>query len=326
MKNEYLVKTLVITIVLAMVIGGMAIFRGMEKAKSEENNKGILPLEIPSFVSMAGASGVTDPSNGVSFLEDEAGISAYVNIGYEIDIGEAQEAFKSIETANETYIIGEINLIGLPEYVDPHVYVHENGWVLAYYSKYTPASKIMYWYGYTGGVITTTTLEQAIAEVCDSIRVIFSSIKDDIQYYNFEYPNANRVMLITERTGTHDSTDSFYLTIPTDCVRYEYSWARYFDYYDDYDTGWAHPYRTADSGLYLHWVDWDPFTDTLHFYNDVRAGDYYTYGYYSADQLGTPGINYQIGITQELRGTEYSRGDEVFAYTYVATVLVYHSY
>lgn len=316
MKNEYLVKTLVITIVLAMVIGGMAIFRGMEKAKSEENNKGILPLEIPSFVSMAGASGVTDPSNGVSFLEDEAGISAYVNIGYEIDIGEAQEAFKSIETANETYIIGEINLIGLPEYVDPHVYVHENGWVLAYYSKYTPASKIMYWYGYTGGVITTTTLEEAMHKVCNSIQFSFSSIKDDIQYYDFGYPNANRLMLIAEQTGAQDSTDSFYLTIPTDCIRYEYSWGHYFDYYDDHFSHSGYAY--ADSRLWLHWEE---FTKNLHLYDNVYAGDYYAYGYYSTDQLGISGINYQIGITQDFQRNAYDVG----AYTYAATVLIYYT-
>jgi hypothetical protein len=147
----------------------------------------------------------------------------------------AKTAFKSIETANESYIIGEIDLPGLPEDVDPHAYVHKDGWVVAYYSKYAPASKIMEWEGYGGGKITTTTLADAMHEICIAIEFPYTTIKDDIEYYDFEYPNANRMMLITDMTS--EKFDSFNLTIPLslEYLLYEGAWSHYL-FYSRYDT------------------------------------------------------------------------------------------
>ena len=49
-----------------------------------------------------------------------------------------------------------------------------------------------------GGTITTTTLADTIKTVCDAITLNYGTVKSNVRYYDFEYPNANRMMLITE--------------------------------------------------------------------------------------------------------------------------------
>ena len=128
-----------------------------------------------------------------------------------------------IETVSDDYIIGEVALPELPEKAHPHVYVNKDGWIVAYYSKDEPASKIMQWIGYSGGKITTTTLEDAIRKLYDALRLPYP---EEISYYDFEYPRANRIMLITETIDVK-GTDPFYLRIPSGTRLYEASWTLY---------------------------------------------------------------------------------------------------
>ena len=310
---KYGLKVLAISIALviasSVAMYGYSETEGGEGISESEGGKGVISLVAPPFIGAAGASpaggggGAAAPRAGTSFLEEEAGISAYVNIGHEIDLEKAKTAFKSIETANESYIIGEIDLPGLPEYADPHAYVHKDGWLVAYYSKYAPASKIMQWNGYDGGVITTTTLEDAMHEICLAIEFPFATIKDDIKYYDFEYPNANRMMLIVERTGTGSSSDSFNLIIPVECQLYEGSWSHYFDYYNDYSGFDGSSYLKID-GYTISTIS-------------GKAGDYYKYGEYTPAQLEY-GVLHEISIEQSIC---YS----CEAFTNTATVLIYRT-
>jgi len=292
---------------LVLVVSGVAMFG---YSGTNEEGKGLISLVAPPFIEVAGAAeeiggGGAAPRAGTTFLEEEAGISAYVNIGHEIDLEKAKTAFKSIETANESYIIGEIDLPGLPEYADPHAYVHKDGWLVAYYSKYAPASKIMQWNGYDGGVITTTTLEDAMHEICLAIEFPFATIKDDIKYYDFEYPNANRMMLIVERTGTGSSSDSFNLIIPVECQLYEGSWSHYFDYYDSNYGHKSSSYLKIDGNTISSFIDYR------------EEGDYYRYGEYTPTQL-------EYGVLHEI-SIEQSMGYSCEAFTNTATVLIYRT-
>jgi len=239
MRNKFGLKVLAISIALVMVASGVAMYgysgiEGGEGISESKGGKGVISLVAPPFIGVAGAA---EAAGGDAFPEDEAGISAYVNISHEIDLEKAKGAFKSIETANETYIIGQIALDGYdPEYVAPHAYVHKDGWIVTYYLKNEPSSKIMQWNGYDGGKITTTTLADTIKKVCDSIQskydppgTLYNLIKDNVSYYDFEFPNANRMMLITEwvEGGEGKQSDQFNLTVPTECELYEASWSHY---------------------------------------------------------------------------------------------------
>jgi len=244
MRNKSGLKVLAISIAIVIVASSVALHgsQKVEEGITDGGGQGIISLMAPPFIiGVAGASpanigsGSVAARAGIVFLEEEAGISAYVNVGQEIDLEKAKSAFKSIETANETYIIGQIALDGYdPEYVAPHVYVHEDGWIVTYYLRNEPSGKIMQWNGYDGGTITTTTLADTVKKVCDSIQpeydppgTLYNLIKDNVSYYDFEFPDANRMMLITEWIDGYNISDSFNLTLPIECELCNASWSHY---------------------------------------------------------------------------------------------------
>jgi len=206
------------SVVLLLGVGVLLVLSG--GPVWERTDDGGLRLESPALVAQAAQDQA--PEKGVNFLKQEAGISAYVNVGQEIDLTQVKIAFKTIETVSDQYIIGEVALPDLPEEAHPHVYVNKDGWIVAYYTKDEPVSKIMYWAVYKGGPIATTTLQQAIRQVFSPVRI------EEIKYYNFKYPNANRIMMITE--VLEGSADSFYLTLPKGLRLFEASWSLYSRY------------------------------------------------------------------------------------------------
>jgi hypothetical protein len=159
-----------------------------------------------------------------TFPADEAGISAYVNIGQSINLQTAKNAFVGIETEGDGYVIGIVALTGLPEDEFPHVYVTQDGWILAYYTKFAPASRIFQWYGYQGGSFTTTTLEDVIAKICVTIVVNYSSVKGNVRYYHFQYPEATKLLVAVDRVSGQDE-DTFNFSIPYGVTLYEGSWS-----------------------------------------------------------------------------------------------------
>lgn len=164
---------------------------------------------------MAQAAQAQAQEKGVNFLQQEAGISAYVKVGQAIDPAQVKGAFKTVETISDEYIIGEVALPDLPESAHPHVYVNKDGWIVAYYSNNDPSSKMLQWRG--GGVITPNPLHEAILK-------IFAVRGEEIKYYNFKYPDANWVMFITEAVESGDE-DYFHLTIPQGFRFLEASWS-----------------------------------------------------------------------------------------------------
>lgn len=107
-----------------------------------------------------------------------------------------------------------------------HVYVSADGWIVAYYLKEEPASKIMQWKGYDGGEITTTKLEDAISKVCTCTGILYQQVKNKIIYYDFNYPDANRLMIIADRID-EPGMDTFEFKIPDEYTVYETSWSHY---------------------------------------------------------------------------------------------------
>ncbi len=88
-----------------------------------------------------------------SFLEKEAGISAYTNLNQKIDLVKVKTAFRTVEKETSTYIVGSVPVPGYDEdswkeWPDVHCFVHKDGWIVAYYLADVPTSKIMYWMGW----------------------------------------------------------------------------------------------------------------------------------------------------------------------------------
>ena len=116
-----------------------------------------------------------------TFLEEEAGISTYTNVGQAIDLEAAKSVFRTIEYETDEYIVGSVPLPDYGETEDVHVFVHRDGWVVSYYLRDEPTAKIVDWENYGGGVIRGTKLEDGIFVVCAAIGVSGG----DYKYYHF---------------------------------------------------------------------------------------------------------------------------------------------
>lgn len=145
-----------------------------------------------------------------TFPVDEAGIAAYVKVD-NIDIADLTESlnyFQTREKQEATYVMGTVGILnsagGYDYYDYPHLYIGLDGWLVAYYLKDEPASKIMQWKNYTTSTMNTT-LKDTIDYMAEKIGVTYSS--SSVKYYDFEFPEANKLTLIVD-------SDNFSLTIP----------------------------------------------------------------------------------------------------------------
>jgi len=223
MKNKLNLKVLAIFFTIGIIGIGAMVHNSADGSKDGWN--GVISLEVPSFIQDVSAT-VHEMTEGTSFLEEEAGISAYTNVGQAIDLTKAKNAFRTIEYETEDYIIGSVPLPDYAETEDVHAYVHKDGWVVTYYLNEEPAAKIIDWKDYgTDETITGTKLEDGISVVCNAAGVPMR----DIKYYDFKYPNANRLMIVADAIwyGTSPATDTFRLKLPSDFVFYERSFSHY---------------------------------------------------------------------------------------------------
>lgn len=180
-----------------------------------------IALRAPSFVQVANAQDAPDAAP-MGFPQDEAGISAYFKSASPVTLADVRSVFRVIEVETADYIIGSVPVTNYPESEDVHVYVHRDGWFLAYYLSADPAGKIFNWRKFhsTGRVSITTKLEDTLAVVTSQAGVPFTI--SNTTYYDFRYPNANRLMFVVEWTT---NWDSFEINLPGTFAYNERSWS-----------------------------------------------------------------------------------------------------
>jgi len=173
-----------------------------------------LTLAQPAFAQEAGKS----------FLEEEAGISLYVNAGEEIDLSQAKALYKVLEDETDSYLIGTVELSGYGEDWWPHVWIHKDGWIVVYYLKEEPTSRLMDWFYYEragGGEISTTTLREVLLAVAGNLKLDLTKIQRDMRYYHWQYPEAKKLLVVLDTTDA--GSDTFKYTIPGSLKLYEVS-------------------------------------------------------------------------------------------------------
>jgi hypothetical protein len=161
---------------------------------------------------------------GNSFLEREAGISAYAQVSSisSVQLDNAEEALSVVEVRADDYVIGSVSLENYHKEYDAHIYVDTAGWVVAYYSRNAHASKIIDFVGFSEtGQLTTSTLEMALDIVCEAMFVTTSNVK----YYDFRYPQATRIVVAVDQEDRHKETSSFNINTPKSLNVYERSWS-----------------------------------------------------------------------------------------------------
>jgi hypothetical protein len=200
--------------------------------KMEKHIKGISVLAV-LFLSlfMAGNAAATD---GTTFPVDDAGISAYVKVSESIDLHTVLDylmpSISYIIETNPTYFI--VNLTNDDNQIT-HLYVGADGWVIPYYLGTDKVSKVVRWnstssqYHPPQSVINMTTLEELIFKTCAAIGIDYETIKSDIKYYDFEHPDANRMMIAVDMKSGSGS-DSFYMAIPSEVSVNESAYSHYW--------------------------------------------------------------------------------------------------
>jgi hypothetical protein len=201
---------------IAAIVVLLATFSLISRPTPFSEGRNDFNLQLPPFVDVANAQGV-GPQAVASFLDNEAGISAYFSTTAPIDLAMVQPAFRTIETQTPDYIIGSVAIADNPQSEDVHVYVHKDGWLLAYYLKTEPVGKIFDWRHYASGTVATK-LDKALATVAGLIGVTTFNPT----YYDFLYPNANHLILIAQDTN---SGTQFQVNLPGSFTYYERSWS-----------------------------------------------------------------------------------------------------
>jgi hypothetical protein len=226
--RKFVLRAFAILFALALITGSAAMYSlasADAKNDTEQNDEGYIPLEEPAIIQSTGA-----------FPESKAGISAYINTSQTIDIEKIKTIFTVVEEVGSNYIIGITPISDFGGDIDVHVYADTSGWIVAYFENNEPASKIMQWG--TADVnnpvittITTTTLIDALYKAGDAAGV--GIVAGNIKYYDFEFPNANAMMLFI-RTRATNGTNLHQVMIPANYTLYE---ASYYHYIYDYHYG-----------------------------------------------------------------------------------------
>jgi len=214
MKIKLVGKILVIGLLVTVLLLSLRFVSGPQQSMDENN---VFNLQTPPFIDVALAK--THANTSTLFLEDEAGMSAYFSTTTNINLGDVRGLYRTIETEAADYIIGSIPISNYGEDQDAHVYIHKGGWALAYYLESDPTGKIIDWiqHDITGAITLTTKLENVLKTVADTANISV----DEISHYDFRYPNATNMMIISERSQC--SFDSFDIKLP-DYDYYERSW------------------------------------------------------------------------------------------------------
>jgi len=205
---------LLVTILVISFLGAYFYLQSDGESSISAEGRQTFPLVGPAFAQSS--------TSETAFLEEEAGISLYVNIGQPIDLAVAKTVYRTIEKETADYIVGSIALPGLSENEDVHCFVNKDGWIVTYYLKEEPISKIVGWNLWSGGTLTKNKLQVGLERMTNAL----GALVIDAKYYHFQYPNANKYMLIIE-TLVGQGEDSFTITIPLELAVYERSWSHY---------------------------------------------------------------------------------------------------
>jgi len=213
---------IVLSLLLALAVLGLA-----PQPAAPASGGNAIALKAPSFISVAnaqeGTSAQEEPAAApMGFPQDEAGISAYFKSASPVTLADVRGVFRVIEVETADYIIGSVAVPDYPELYDVHMYIHREGWFVAYYLSSDPVSKIVDIKHYSGSAIGTL-LEKTLSIVAVQAGVPFTTAT----FYDFRYPNATHFMLVGEVFASPDNDNTFTIQLPVPYSYFERSWALY---------------------------------------------------------------------------------------------------
>jgi hypothetical protein len=182
-----------------------------------------LSMTRPTFLAEAAAT----------YLEQEAGISMYVNTTGPLNLNTAKSAMINIENVTSDYVIGSLSPSGFSSDDYPHCFVHKDGWIVVYYLKINLANP-----GTTGWLgkmvdwsdrsqisypITSNLLYDGLYHIAtQTLGISITNAK----YYHFQYPTATK-LLFAIKHAQNGQTATFNIKIPDTMTIHERSWSCY---------------------------------------------------------------------------------------------------
>ena len=221
MNSHRLRRLLFISTLVVATIITLSLMSGTSVSKKRQLT---FKLQAPAFIRTAYAQENPTAFDLGAYLDQEAGISAYYKSPDAITLSQVRGQFRTIETETADYIIGSVAVLNYEEHFDVHVYVHKTGWILAYYLRADPVSKII---DVKAMTLNTTKLKSVISSVAGAAGAPFT----DVTYYDFRYPNATNLIFVAEDVS---NGDDFTIQLPSSFGYFERSWALYAAGYPDY--------------------------------------------------------------------------------------------
>jgi hypothetical protein len=207
-------RTRLLLLALAALLAALFWFVLLKPAAVEAGT--MIELRPPPLAQMADAQQESAGTAGVSTIAAEAGIAAYFNAGAPVNLDSVADQFVTIEARTDNYILGSVSVPQYNERHQVHVYVHKDGWFMAYYLAEDPAAKMVDIKSY-GGAGISTKFDTILALLAGEAGVPFVQPT----YWDFRSPNANHMMVVAE---TYTSGDDFTMKLPSTYIFYDMSW------------------------------------------------------------------------------------------------------
>jgi hypothetical protein len=216
MKKKKTVVHRLLLVSLLVVVAGLALVALSDRTPAAQARYEV-ELQAPPFLEEQNTEDDLQQFDIGEYLDDEAGISAWYGPTSAIDLNVVRSQFQVIELETADYIIGSVSVPGYNDYWDPHVYVHTDGWILAYYLNTELTGRIV---DVLGQTIDSTLLENTVATIAGVAGVPYTGAT----LYDFRYPSATHMLFVAE-----DGADGTIYTIqmPTSYAYMERGWAKW---------------------------------------------------------------------------------------------------
>jgi hypothetical protein len=238
MEKQYLKRlsrVLAVSIcVLIIASGASSLVPAIAGTVSGNAGQSSFVLTPPPFIEIASAE--VPPGTGTAFHADEAGFCSWVNSGQTIDLEKAVLGYSQILELTSTHALGIVPVSNWRATINLYVYVDTTGYLVAYFDYNYPASRAISWSGQNFNDPSVTFLtDRAIEILCGHAGISYGTIAGDIQYYDFNYPDAQS-MLVFENTNKDGTDDYTTLLIPVTYSLYEAGYSlvndgKYSNYY-----------------------------------------------------------------------------------------------
>ena len=255
MKPPKSITKLIVAISLLTMLFGSTLWTKSEHLSRENVQSGDgIALQLPAFLKSAYAQDASQAD--FSFLVNEAGVTAYTKLSKELDLANMELSFKTIGRKSTHFITGIIVAPGyeyLPEFgenAEVQVYLHQDGWIVAYLTQWQHASALFDWVNYDEKRLKDNTIiESVVRKLAEDAGVYDITLT----YYDFRNPQATNLMLVADHANPTKRTESFEINIPRQLTIYESSWSSaQFGISANYQTRWPGSCVLDDEQLASH--------------------------------------------------------------------------